>query len=115
MSPWTVLLRILLQLIPVRDSLAGEAPAQACPVEVTTARALGSGEKCIRFLGSKKATTSPVHSLCSKYGMDTTSRPSPNRLGVIPRLRSASMESRTRRFAGQTLCIPCFRLVEQKI
>jgi len=25
------------------------------------------------------------------------------------------MESRTRRFAGQTLCIPCFRLVEQKI
>ena len=25
------------------------------------------------------------------------------------------MESRTRRFAGQTLCIPCFRQVEQKI
>lgn len=26
-----------------------------------------------------------------------------------------TMESRTRRFAGQTLCIPCFELVEQKI
>jgi formylmethanofuran dehydrogenase subunit E len=26
-----------------------------------------------------------------------------------------TMESRTRRFAGQTLCIPCFRDVEQKI
>jgi len=26
-----------------------------------------------------------------------------------------TMESRTRRFAGQTLCIPCFQLVEQKI
>lgn len=26
-----------------------------------------------------------------------------------------TMESRTRRFAGQTLCIPCFRLVEQKM
>jgi formylmethanofuran dehydrogenase subunit E len=26
-----------------------------------------------------------------------------------------TMESRTRRFAGQTLCIPCFRLVEQKV
>jgi formylmethanofuran dehydrogenase subunit E len=26
-----------------------------------------------------------------------------------------TMESRTRRFAGATLCIPCFQLVEQKI
>lgn len=26
-----------------------------------------------------------------------------------------TMESRTRRFAGQTLCIPCFQMVEQKI
>lgn len=26
-----------------------------------------------------------------------------------------TMESRTRRFAGQTLCIPCYMLVEQKI
>jgi len=26
-----------------------------------------------------------------------------------------TMESRTRRFAGQTLCIPCFALVEQKM
>lgn len=26
-----------------------------------------------------------------------------------------TMESRTRRFAGQTLCIPCYLLVEQKI
>jgi formylmethanofuran dehydrogenase subunit E len=26
-----------------------------------------------------------------------------------------TMESRTRRFAGQTLCIPCFTLVEQKM
>lgn len=26
-----------------------------------------------------------------------------------------TMESRTRRFAGETLCIPCFELVEQKI
>lgn len=26
-----------------------------------------------------------------------------------------TMESRTRRFAGATLCIPCFRMVEQKI
>jgi len=25
------------------------------------------------------------------------------------------MESRTRRFDGQTLCIPCFEAVEQKI
>jgi formylmethanofuran dehydrogenase subunit E len=26
-----------------------------------------------------------------------------------------TMESRTRRFAGQTLCIPCYMKVEQKI
>ncbi len=26
-----------------------------------------------------------------------------------------TMESRTRRFAGATLCIPCFQMVEQKI
>jgi len=26
-----------------------------------------------------------------------------------------TMESRTRRFAGQTLCIPCFKAVEQKV
>lgn len=27
----------------------------------------------------------------------------------------STMESRTRRFAGQTLCIPCFEAVEQKV
>ena len=27
----------------------------------------------------------------------------------------ATMESRTRRFAGQILCQPCFDLVEQKV
>lgn len=27
----------------------------------------------------------------------------------------STMESRTRRFAGQTLCIPCFQAVEQKV
>jgi formylmethanofuran dehydrogenase subunit E len=26
-----------------------------------------------------------------------------------------AMESRTRRFGGRTLCLPCFELVEQKI
>jgi formylmethanofuran dehydrogenase subunit E len=27
----------------------------------------------------------------------------------------AVMESRTRRFAGQTLCLPCFNALEQKV
>ncbi|MDZ7620494.1 MAG: TraR/DksA C4-type zinc finger protein, partial [Patescibacteria group bacterium] len=27
----------------------------------------------------------------------------------------STMESRTRRFGGRTLCLPCFQAVEQKI
>lgn len=34
---------------------------------------------------------------------------------VCERCQEKTMESRTRRFAGKTLCIPCFEMVEQKV
>ncbi len=46
--------------------------------------------------------------------------PAPRRAAILSSLACAHcgeavMESRSRRFAGQTLCIPCFQAVEQKV
>lgn len=46
--------------------------------------------------------------------------PAPRRAAILSSLTcercgETMMESRSRRFAGQTLCIPCFQAVEQKI
>ncbi|MHC1789193.1 FmdE family protein [Solidesulfovibrio sp.] len=46
--------------------------------------------------------------------------PAPRRAAILSSLLcqgcgESVMESRTRRFAGQTLCIPCFAAVEQKV
>ncbi|WP_300157551.1 FmdE family protein [Solidesulfovibrio sp.] len=46
--------------------------------------------------------------------------PAPRRASILSSLvcehcGEAMMESRSRRFAGQTLCIPCFLAVEQKV
>ncbi|MEE4240064.1 MAG: FmdE family protein [Desulfopila sp.] len=34
---------------------------------------------------------------------------------ICDQCKEETMESRTRRFAGETLCIPCFKKVEQKV
>ena len=52
--------------------------------------------------------------------VEETPAPAPRRARILDSLPCAqcgemTMESRTRRFDGQTLCIPCFEAVEQKI
>lgn len=49
-----------------------------------------------------------------------TNVPAPRRARVLESLQceqcgEMTMESRTRRFGGRTLCIPCFEMVEQKV
>jgi len=52
--------------------------------------------------------------------VEETPAPAPRRARILDSLKceqcgEMTMESRTRRFDGQTLCIPCFEAVEQKI
>jgi formylmethanofuran dehydrogenase subunit E len=52
--------------------------------------------------------------------IEETPAPPPRPARILDSLACAecgemTMESRTRRFDGQTLCIPCFEQVEQKI
>ena len=52
--------------------------------------------------------------------LEETPAPAPRRARILDSLPCAqcgemTMESRTRRFDGQTLCIPCFEKVEQKV
>jgi len=52
--------------------------------------------------------------------VEETPAPAPRRARILASLPCAqcgemTMESRTRRFDGQTLCIPCFEQVEQKV
>ena len=54
------------------------------------------------------------------FSRTTPQTPAPRRAAILSSLTCDScgetmMESRSRRFAGQTLCIPCFQAVEQKV
>ncbi len=54
------------------------------------------------------------------FSRTTPQTPTPRRAAILSSLTCAHcgetmMESRSRRFAGQTLCIPCFQAVEQKV
>jgi len=65
----------------------------------------------------KRLMTLPVEEVFTAHSL--TDRP-PRGARVLASLECAdcgerTMESRTRRFAGQTLCIPCYQKVEQKI
>jgi formylmethanofuran dehydrogenase subunit E len=58
-------------------------------------------------------------SLEEMFAKSEPNSPAPTQARVLPSLRceacqEMTMESRTRRFDGKTLCIPCFEKVEQK-
>jgi len=58
--------------------------------------------------------------LAEMFQVTDTAAPAPRRARILDSLPCAhcgemTMESRTRRFGGKTLCIPCFEQVEQKV
>ncbi|ABB38422.1 formylmethanofuran dehydrogenase subunit E region [Oleidesulfovibrio alaskensis G20] len=70
----------------------------------------------LRDAQEKQFYTLPLEEMFSVSGWDMAPRPA----AVLASLECAEcgehvMESRTRRFGGRTLCIPCFMDVEQKI
>lgn len=71
----------------------------------------------MREISRKQLMEAPLDDLFTKAELDVP-LPSPARVlaGLVcESCGEKTMESRTRRFGGETLCIPCFDKVEQKV
>lgn len=94
----------------IRDLMKKIAAGSATPAEQNRSAALRA-ELQERYMSA---------ALEDVFDIQTMKIPDPRPARILASLKCAdcgemAMESRTRRFEGQTLCIPCFEKIEQKI